>query len=194
MFVKATGFFGILTVLFFIFSSCSDDNSMKKNENKYYFNESEFLKAKANWNSYSMKNYSFDYSISDVKPNSIRGRVSVLNGIGSVDLTVSGLTKDDDLFDSECLRYKALGKKIEFINIDEIFEFIEELVKKRKIQTETEELSYYKMDIKYNEKHIPASISETILEVENSNSPKIDGDWHDEFYMKIFNFSENLDD
>lgn len=170
-----------------MFSSCTNNNSGDNDEKAYYFDEQSLLEAKSKWNLSGLKNYSFNYSISDVEPNSIIGQVNVIDGIGNVELSVNGLTTNDEIFNAECLRYEKLGRAIKFTTIDEIFDFIEKLVKKRKFQLETNKLSYYEMNIIYNEKCIPISISETILALTPS---EVDGDSNGEFYMQISNFLE----
>lgn len=58
-----------------------------------------------NWKIANHKNYEFEYSISDVIPDSIIGKVTVLNGQGDVQLTVNDLTPSDNDYNAELKRY-----------------------------------------------------------------------------------------
>ena len=64
-----------------------------------------------------MKNYVFEYAISDICPNSIEGKVKVIDGAGTVELTLNGLKPGDEGYDSELKHYSK--RKIEFKTIDE---------------------------------------------------------------------------
>ena len=83
--------FSILMI--FGISSCSIHSEI----NQFWsFDDILFTSMRQHWKDADMKNYVFEYAISDVCPNSIEGKVKVIDGAGTVELTLNGLKPGDE--------------------------------------------------------------------------------------------------
>ena len=173
--------FSILMI--FGISSCSIHSEI----NQFWsFDDILFNTMRQRWKDADMKNYVFEYAISDICPNSIEGKVKVIDGAGTVELTLNGLKPGDEGYDSELKHYSK--RKIEFKTIDEIYDFIKITVETRRISYEKKRLLTYKLDIKYDEQNfIPLLVYENLSAFEQiDESPN--GSWDGSLYIKITKF------
>jgi len=166
--------------------SCSIDSKINQT---WTFDDVLFDEMSQNWEKAAINNYEFEYSISDVIPDSIIGNVTVINGIGTVELTLSGLKSGDKDYDSELEHYSK--RKIAFKTIDELYDFIKQTLETRKTSYENEELLTYKLNISYDKQtFIPLSINEDFFYSEQSNKENSDGLWDGALDIEINKFTK----
>lgn len=178
-------FLGCLLLLAFL--SCKIDKEMVQS---WSFNETQFNQMENNWKEKNLLNYSFKYSVSDIIPDAITGVVTVTDGKSSVNLTINGLTSDDEGFEEELQRYAKRDSKIEFNSIDEIYSYVKSVLNNRKQNFESKNIITYKLSINYdNENSIPLLIEETVSTEQDFNNELLVGDWNEELNIKITNFT-----
>jgi hypothetical protein len=137
------------------------------------------------WNNQNLQNYEFEYSISQVNPDSIKGNVTVTDGTGTLILTVDNLLPEDEGYKDSFDFYSSKGK-IEFKTINEIYEYMEEIVSERKNDFNNKKLSYYRLNIQYDENNfIPALIDEDLTLSKNQKKEIEQGSWDGSLYIKI---------
>lgn len=190
---------GILFVIIImcITTSCVNNHEIndKALSSTLNFDNTKYQEIKSEWEKNKKNNYSFEYRISKVEPDVIKGFVNVNNGTGSLEITISDLKKNDKGFKEEAYYYKTNGIKIEFKSINDFFELIDNTVQLRKIQNDKGLYSYYKLSIKYDEENfIPISIAETITYKNSTeNTDNEDKDiFDDSLNVKIYNFNETI--
>ena len=133
-----------------------------KTDRTWSFDEDSFNRMSEAWNNQNLQNYEFEYTISQFIPDSIKGKVTVTDGTGTLILTVDNLLPEDEGYKDSFDFYSSKGK-IEFKTINEIYEYIEEIVSERKNDFNNKKLSYYRLNIQYDENNfIPKLINEEL--------------------------------
>ena len=156
-----------------------------KTDRTWSFDEDTFNRMSEAWNNQNLQNYEFEYSISQVNPDSIKGNVTVTDGTGTLILTVDNLLPEDEGYKDSFDFYSSKGK-IEFKTINEIYEYMEEIVSERKNDFNNKKLSYYRLNIQYDENNfIPALIDEDLTLSKNQKKEIEQGSWDGSLYIKI---------
>ncbi len=178
-------FLGLFAIMSFGFLSCSSEANQH-----WTFDDEQFNYMNQKWKDAEIKNYTFEYSISDVTPDSVIGNMTVSDGAGSGELFLCGLKPCDENYSSELERYS--DTKIEFKTIDELYDFIKTTVKSRKISYDNKELTIYSLEIDYDEQNfIPLRINESLVYSERTNKEISEGFWDGSLDIKITNFQVN---
>ena len=156
-----------------------------KTDRTWSFDEDSFNRMSEAWNNQNLQNYEFEYTISQFIPDSIKGKVTVTDGTGTLILTVDNLLPEDEGYKDSFDFYSSKGK-IEFKTINEIYEYIEEIVSERKNDFNNKKLSYYRLNIQYDENNfIPALIDEDLTLSKNQKKEIEQGSWDGSLYIKI---------
>lgn len=164
------------------FISC-DLNS--KTDRTWSFDEDTFNRMSEAWNNQNLQNYEFEYTISQLIPDSIKGNVTVTDGTGTLILTVDNLLPEDEGYKDSFDFYSSKGK-IEFKTINEIYEYVEEIVSERKNDFNNKKLSYYRLNIQYDENNfIPKLINEELTFSKKKDKKTVEGLWDGAFNLKI---------
>lgn len=170
-----------------IFSSCNFKGELVQT---WSYDEVLFNQMGEKWNNRNLLNYSFEYSVSDIIPNAVTGIVTVSDGVGSVELTINGLTFGDEGYEEELTRYAERNIKIKFNSINEIYSYIKSVVNNRNQEYESKKLIHYDLNIVYdNENFVPSFIEETLSYKDDFADEFVVGDWDGSLYLKIKNFS-----
>ena len=157
-----------------------------KTDRTWAFDEDTFSRMSEAWNNQNLQNYEFEYSISQVNPDSIKGNVTVTGGTGSVIMTIDNLLPEDEGYDDAFEFYSSKGRKIEFKTINEIYNYIEEIISERKNDFNNKKLSYYNLNIKYDEiNFIPKLINEELTFSGKKNKKTAEGLWDGAFNLKV---------
>lgn len=178
-------FLGLFAIMSFGFLSCSGEVNQH-----WTFDDERFNYMNQKWKDAKIENYTFEYSISDVTPDSVIGNMTVSDGTGSGELILCGLKPSDENYSSESERYS--GREIEFKTIDELYDFIKTTVKSRKISYDNKELTIYSLEIDYDEQNfIPLRINESLFYSKRANKEISEGVWNGSLDIKITNFQIN---
>lgn len=159
----------LVVVILFSFFSCP-----MRPKRQFIFDKATLEAQKAKWKALDLQNYFFKYGISYLKPGEVFGVVSVKNGIGSLDLMIrygkEQVRKGHERYDDRVAYYsERYGSSIELYSIDDVFRLIERLAIHRKTAFDSGYIIDYEMFVKYDEKGIPISIMERVIE---KNRPK----------------------
>lgn len=156
-----------------------------KTDRTWSFDEDTFNRMSEAWNNQNLQNYEFEYTISQLIPDSIKGNVTITDGTGTLILTVDNLLPEDEGYKDSFDFYSSKGK-IEFKTINEIYEYMEEIVSERKNDFNNKKLSYYRLNIQYDENNfIPALIDEDLTLSKNQKKEIEQGSWDGSLYIKI---------
>ena len=156
-----------------------------KTDRTWSFDEDSFNRMSEAWNNQNLQNYEFEYTISQFIPDSIKGKVTVTDGTGTLILTVDNLLPEDEGYKDSFDFYSSKGK-IEFKTINEIYEYIEEIVSERKNDFNNKKLSYYRLNIQYDENNfIPKLINEELTFSKKKDKKTAEGLWDGAFNLKI---------
>lgn len=170
----------------FVFFSCRDEVCVQS----WSYDEVLFNQMESEWKDKDLKNYSFKYSVSDVIPDAITGVVTVINGTGSVELTVNSLNFGDEGYDEELNEYAERNIKIKFTSINEIYSYVKSVVSNRKQEYESKNLIDYVLKITYDSGNsVPSLIDETLFYKDDLTNESENGLWNGELYIKIEDFS-----
>ncbi len=169
------------------FSSCNHEGEQIQS---WYYDESLLNQMESEWNNQNLLNYSFEYSISAVIPDTIIGIVTIKQGVSSLELTINGLTSSDEGYEAELNRYLEKNIKISFNSINEIYSYVKSVVDNRKQEYKSKKLIHYILNINYDsENPVPSLIDETLFYKEDLTEDLIYGNWNGELNLKIYNFS-----